>query len=228
MKKIFSKFIGFILSPFVKIIRYGALKLMKKFYRPGDRRPAMAAADHMLDEIILLSVFRTFQEDKFRELANFKKLPISEHDRIFNELEVAGMCMAVFYLETAKNFVRDGEFHFWRDVEEELPRQLQKKLVGFGVSSSDGKLMKQLIDMRYKEYNELAEQILRADTTISSEFKNKPPEIKRLMGMAQAIAVGTADHIRRGKLEEKDSLIKHLVLWLIKLQKRIDRFLKRL
>lgn len=228
MKKMFSKILGYILYPFVKIIRYAALKLMKAKRPPGDRRPAIAAADHLLDEIVLPSVFRTFRQDGFREPANFKKLPVAEHDRIFNELEVSGICVAEFYLGQVKHFVKDGDFHFWRDVEELLSRQLQKKLTSLGVDGGNAKLMRQLINMRYREYGQLAEQIIRGGVLITPEFKNQPPEIKRSFAMMQAIAVGTADHIRRGKLEERDPLIKHLMNWFFDLQSKISKFVKNL
>ena len=89
---IFYKIIGFILSPFVEIIRYGALKLMKRMGHHGDERVVIAVSDHLLNTIILPSVFRFFQDEDFREAANFKEISAVEHDRIFNELEVAGIC----------------------------------------------------------------------------------------------------------------------------------------
>jgi hypothetical protein len=36
MTKFFLRIIGSLLSPFVKVIRYGALKLMKRVRAPGD------------------------------------------------------------------------------------------------------------------------------------------------------------------------------------------------
>lgn len=223
-----SRILVVILQPFVKIIRYAALKLMKRLRAPGDRRPAIAATDHLLDEMILPSVFSTFRESRFRELAYFRKLLVSEHDRIFNELEVAGMCLGIFYLGTAKYFMGPQDFHFWRDVEEYLPKQLQTKLISYGVDGGNAKLMRQLIEMRYKEYEKLAEHVWNASDIRETEFKNLRPELKRIASLVQGIAIGTTDHVRRGKLAEKDPLIQYLISWLLLLQRKIGKFVKRL
>jgi hypothetical protein len=223
-----SKIMVFILRPFIKPIRYGALKIMKRLRPPDDKRPAIATADHILDEIILPSVFYTFQESKFRELARFNKLPTSEHDRIFNELEVAGVSLAIFYLGTIKPFTKPGDFHFWRDVEEFLPKQLQRKLISYGVDSSNAKLLRKLIEMRSKEYDLLAEQVWNASEDKEPEFKNLLPEMKRIASLLQGIAIGTTDHIRRGEIKEKDPLIQYLIKWLLSLQREISKFVKKL
>jgi len=224
----FSRFISIILRPFAGIIRYGALKAMKRFQRPDDRRPIIATSDHLLNEIILPSVFRAFREDKFRELAKFEKLPVVEHDRIFNELEVAGICLAVFYLRSAKYLARPEDYHFWQRTEEHLPKQLQKILTGYGASGSNAKLIRELIDMRREEYEKIAEKVWEASDNLNPEFRDWTPEMKHFAVRIQAIAVGTTDHIRRGKIKEDDLLIKHLAGWLMTLYIKIKKFVERL
>lgn len=226
--RMLPKIIGFVLRPFARPIRYGALKVMKRIRRPDDKRPMIAAANHILEDFILPSAFRIFTESKFRELALFSKLPVSEHDRIFNELEVAGVCLALFYFEVMKPFTKPGDFHFWREVEENLTKQLQRKLMGYGVDSDNVKLMRQLIDMRYSEYKQVARGVWTANDFGGSEFGALPPEKKHIAVDLQAIAVGTADHIRRGKIKEGDPLIKHLVGWLLDLYRTIGKFVRRL
>jgi len=236
MKETFYKILAFVLQPFVKAIRYGALKLMKAMNNSRDRRPAIATAGHILEEIVLPSVFKTFREEEFRDLAHFKKLPVSEHDRIFNELQVAGISVAEYALGEAKQYVKDGDFHFWSAVEEELPRQYQKILIGFGVDGSNAKLMRELVKMRQKEYDNLADQIWDADALLTSEvkkqiekkFNSSAPEIKRLLSAVHAMAFGTVDHIRRGKMAEKDKLVNYLMVWLLQLRNKTAKFVKRL
>lgn len=224
----FTKIIVFFLRPFVGLIRYGALKIMKKFHSPNDKRPVIATSDHILNEIVLPSVFNTFRENKFRELAYFKKLPVSEHDRIFNELEVAGICLTIFYLHAIKPLVKPDNYHFWQDVEEYLPKQLQRALMNYGVDGSNAKLLKQLVEMRREEYEKLAEKICDVSSNKETEFKNLPLEMKRIAAVVQATAVGAADHIRRGKIQEKDPLMQYLVEQLLFLQKKIGKFVKNL
>lgn len=224
----FQTILKFILRPFTRPIRYGALKMMKKFRQPDDKRPAIAAANHLLDEIVLPSVFDFFRENKFRELANFKKLPVSEHDRIFNELEVAGVCLATSYLRATKSVVDVADYHFWQDTETCLPKQIQRILINYGVDGSNAKLMKQLIDMRRAEYEELAAKVLDVTDNEKTDFKILAPEMKNIAAAIQAIAVGATGHIRRGKIKERDQLIKHLIGWLLILQRVIGKFVNRL
>lgn len=223
-----SKVLIFILRPFAGLARYGALKIMKWFRAPDDKRPAIAAAEHVLQEMVLPSVFGVFRETKFRELARFGKLPVSEHDRIFNELEVAGVGSALLCLRAAKSLVKPGDYHFWQETENQLPRQLQKILIGYGVDGSNAKLLKQLIDMRCEEYENLAEKISDANDVSGAEFKTLSPEMKWFAGMMRAFAIGAADHMRRGKMEAKDPLIGYLAEWLLFLQRQIIRFIKNL
>jgi len=226
-EKLKWRIVRFILRPFAGPIRYGALKIMKKLRVPGDRRPMIAASDYVLNMIVLPSVFQTFQEEKFRELARFKKLPVSEHDRIFNELQVAGVCLAIFYLRAVKS-LRLDEYRFWHETEESLPKQLQRMLMDYGVASSNAKLMRQLIDMRRGEYEEIAEKELEVTNFYKPEFRDSPPEIKQLGASIQATAVGATNHIRRGKMEDEDPLIRYLIDWLLLLQRKIAGFVQKL
>ncbi len=236
MKQTFLNILAFILRPFVKVIRYGALKLMKAMGNSRDRRPYIATAGHIIEEYVLPSVFRIFHESEFRRLAHFEKLPVSEHDRIFNELQVAGMSVAEYALGEAKQYVKDGDFHFWSGVEEELPRQYQKILTGFGIDGSNAKLMRQLVKMRQEEYENLADQVWVANALLASEvkreiekrFNSSSPQIKRLLSEVHAVAFGTVDHIRRGKMEEKDKLVNYLMTWLLKLRNKTAKFVKKL
>ena len=223
-----SRILTFILSPFAGPIRYGTLKLMKAMRQPDDRRPIIATSDHILNELVLPSIFQTFKKGEFRNLANFKKLPVVEHDRIFNELEVAGVYLAIFCLRLMKPLVRSEDYHFWQDVEFHLPKQLQKILINYGVDGASAKLLKELTEMRGDEYEELAEKVLEVNDGEKEEFKNLPSELKDMAAFIQATAVVTTDHIRRGKINQGDSLIKYLVKWLVFLQARIAKFVRNL
>lgn len=226
--KIWLKLLAFILRPFVGLIRYGALKMMKRLRQPDDKRPIIAAADHILDTLLLPSVFCIFQDKIFREHAGFSKIPQSEHDRIFNELEISAIYLAIVYLNIVKSAVEPGDYHFWQGVEEYLPRQLQKTLISHGVDSSNAKLMCQLIDIRRAEYEEIETHIRDASNQESEEFKKLSARNKHIAAVVQSIAIGTADHIRRGELREHDPLVSHLIAWFIFLQKQIGKFVKNL
>lgn len=196
MRLMFSRFVRIVLHPFVKPVRYGALKLMKKMRVPDDARPIMSVAEHLLDEFVLPSVSRMFREATFRKLARFKKFPVAEHNCIFNELQVAGVCIATSHLRMAKSFTRPEDYHFWQGVEEYLPKQLQRTLMGYGVEGGNVKLMRQLIDMRRIEYEDLARGMRDASENGEGNPRTSPPELTYLASAVHAVAVGTVDHIR--------------------------------
>lgn len=216
------------MRPFIGPIRYGSLKLMKKMRAPRDRRPIIATSDHVLSEIVLPSAFRVFKDGKFRQLANFAKLPVVEHDRIFNELQTAAVGLAIFYIRTIKPIVRPEDYHFWQDVETHLLKQFQKILMGYGVNSSNAKLVKQLVEIRSVEYEELARGVFNENYRQSPEFKSSSSEVKWIVAAVQATAICTADHIRRGKIQPEDHLIVHLKAWLMILQRKIGKFMIKL
>lgn len=227
-RAVLPKLVVFLLRPFAGILRYGALKLMKKMRKADDKRPVIAASEHLLHQIILPSVFGAFQNQSFRELARFGTIPIAEHDRIFNELEVSGIYMATLYLNTAKSAVRLEDYHFWQDVEEHLPKQFQRILMGYGVDGANAKLVRQLIEARRTEYEELEKHAREINESENKQFKALPPKEKHIAAAIQAIAIGTTGHIRRGKMSQGDPLISHISTWLLYLQKNIGKFVRNL
>lgn len=231
-----KKILALLLRPFARIIRYRMLKAMKSMGNSDDHRPHMAVARHVIEELVLPYVFQTFREAEFEQCAGFGKLPLAEKDRIFNELEVAGIIMGVYGVSVAKEQVKDGEFHFWSGVEEEYHRQLQYVLADFGVDSASAKMLRDLVLLRQKEYDDIAEQVWQAGMLLGSDARVKLQElrgsastdIKRVLSTAHAVAIGTADHIRRGQLQEKDPMVMYLLNFNLTLQKKVARFVQKL
>lgn len=218
----------FLLRPFVKPIRYGALKFMKRFRQPDDGRPIIAASEHLLNEFILPSTFQLFRDAQFRDLAAFKKLTTAEHDRIFNEVVVAGIATLIVCLDGMSSLVRVEDLNFWHQVQEHAPKQFQRELMKLGVLSSNAKLMRELIDMRYAEYQDLARQARAINESENKLFRDLPDELRQVGAMIQAVGIGTADHIKRGQLAAGDPLIRFLVNQLFALYQQLSGFVKRL
>lgn len=217
-----------LLRPFAKPIRYGMLKIMKRFGPPNDGRPIIAVSEHLLNEFILPSVFRLFRGEQFRTLALFKKLPTAEHDRIWNELVVAGILTLTVCLDAMPSLVRPEDFHFWRKVQEHAPKQFQRELMHYGVSSANAKLMRELIDMRGKEYKDLARQTREINEFENKLFRDLTDDMRHVAASIQATAIGTVDHIKRGKLAPGDPLIRFLAHWLFGLYTQLSSFVRRL
>ncbi len=228
MRPLFTKIIGIVVRPFVRPIQYLMLKIMKRVRQPDDNRPIIASSGYLLEEIILPAGFRLFRDEEFRELSDFAKLPRSEHDRIFNELEAAGVCLTLFYLDAISSLVRLSDFHFWNRIAEHLPKQFQKILLSYGADGGNAKLMRELIAVRKEEYQKLAERVREASDERQSDFRTLSSEMQLVAAAVQATALGTADHIRRGKLAPKDPLIGFLITWLMALRRRVDKFVQNL
>lgn len=222
------KLFGFVIRPFVRPIQYLMIKIMKRVRRPDDNRPMIAASDYLINETLLPSIFRVFNDEEFRDKANFAKLPRAEHDRIFNELEVAGVCLALFYLQAVEPLVRLSDYRFWSGVADHLTKQLQRILMGYGVDGGNAKLMRELVAMRKDEYQKLADKMYEVSDEYSAEFKTLPPEMKTVAAAVQATAVGTTDHIRRGRMKRGDPLVQFLIKWLMLLRSRVHTFIRRL
>ena len=221
----FARIIGFL---FIKPVRYFALKAMKRFRQPDDLRPVIAASDHLLEDIVLPSVYMIFQDKRFRERAHFQKLPVTEHDRIFNELHVAGICLSMFCLDVAQTIVEPESFHFWIKTREHLLEQAQKLLMEFGVNGDNAKLFHQLVDERFREYERLAKEAWTIWNEEEEHFRGMPEGLKLVTSRVDAISIGTTDHILRGKEDVGGQIARRLREWLLPLNEKIGKFIKRL
>ncbi len=224
----FSKIMGTVLAPVVRPIQYATLKLMKKLRKQGDERPIIATADHILHHIVLTLGFNTFTDAKFRKLAEFERLSIEEHDRIFNEIQVTWICFVLFYIDAVRSLVPLAAWHFWQDVAKYIPKHFENILIGYGADERNAKLMTGLIDIRHKEYEELTTEVQKVNNEYGTEFKTLSPELKYIAAYMQASAIGTVDHIRRGNMKEGDPLIRFLAGQLLLVEKSISRFVNKL
>lgn len=210
-----------------EIIRYLMLKMMKRGWHPEDNRPIIAVCDHLLDKLIF-SAFHVFNDPQFREKADFENLSQEEQDRIFNELEVSSICSCLFIIERRELIIGNRDFHFWKEVCKYLPESLKKRLLGYGVDEENAGLLKKLIKMRKDEYEKISDNLLEYMDN-DEKFKDVGKRIsKEILSQANSIAIGTIDHIRRGKLKKGDKLIKYFHSWLIPLDIKITKFVKKL
>jgi len=200
---------------------------MKRLRGPKDQRPIRATADYLLHKKLLPLGFKTFRDATFRDLAHFEKLPVSEHDRIFNEIIVSAICAALFSFERIKKEMK-GEYHFWQEVQQVLPERFKDSLVELGVNDDNAKLMRQLIAMRYQEYEEFLPTIAALHSAESQAFKNFSSLLKYFGAATHSMAIGTGQHITRGEIQPGDPLITYLNQWLTKLQSNVAMFMLKL
>src|SRR3989344_2495702 len=185
-----------------KWIRYLMVKLMKRMRMPDDGRPIIAAAGHITEEFLLPSSFDLFNDAQFRQAAKFDQLPRSEHDRIFNELIVSAMIMALFGAALAEALIEPKDYHFWRSVHDQLIKQFEYTLREFHVDSKNARLYRDLIKLRQDEYERLGKNVWEIWGVEEREFQNLPAIGREIASWVNAVAIGTADHIKRGKLKK--------------------------
>jgi hypothetical protein len=215
-----------ILAIFAPAIRHVLLKIMKCFSAPDDPRPAMSAADQMIDKI-LPSVFRFFKDSKFRKVAGFEKLDIKEHDRIFNELEIAAISLCLFCLEQRDIIIGQDYFHFWENVRKKIPQQFEQIFLAIGVDKENAKLMKKLVLMRHEEYVKISSGS-RQYFEEQNSFEEYGEYSKDVMTRVQAVAVGASGHILRGKLEIGHGILRVMRQWLFPLDFEVTKFISKL
>lgn len=205
------------------------IKIMKSLRSENDDRPIIATSSYLLEEILLPSAFRFFKNNGFREITQFHSLEELEQDRIFNELEVSAICLALFCLESAEALIKPEDYHFWRKVHREFPKQFQEQLLYYGISQKNADLFEELIKMRHQEYHDLSREAWDMWDRAEPQFQKLLIDaVKHNLAGLHATAIGAAIHIRRGKLKKKDKL-PHLIRgWLLNLNEEIGRFILKL
>lgn len=212
----------------IPLAQFYLLKLMTRLAPAGDDRPVLAACQQLI-RLTSESGFVLFKTEQFRGLVRFETLPEVEQDRIFNELEVAGILLALFCLEHVDAFIERIDFHFWRKVHEALPGRFERHLCELGVAESNAALTRKLIAMRREEYQELIDETWQFWKEEEPAFRELPHDTARhSAARTHALAIGTADHILRGKLKPGGDLPRLLRSWLLVLNEEVGRFVLKL
>ncbi len=143
-------------------------------------------------------------------------------------LEVAAMSLCLFCLEQRESIIGSDDFHFWKEVHEQIPIQFEQKLLGLGVDKENAKLFRELIKMRHNEYERISDGS-RDYFEEHEDFKNVgSKKAREVLVRVQAVTVGATDHIRRGKLKRGDELLRVLRSWLFPLDMEITKFIRKL
>jgi len=155
--------------------------------------------------------FGVFNDKRFRQLAEFEKLSQTEHDRIFNELIVAGDILVMLVLEAPDLRIDPDVRGYLTDLNKRIPKAHVEYLKELGIEAKYLKEWEQLIAMRYEEYARDRHGVRAAAMDIESAEKeldlDSLSKIQLLVPL-QAVAIGCHDHICRGKTEGRDDLFK--------------------
>ncbi len=155
-----------------------------------------------ITERIANSSFKIFKERRFRMWVDFNNLEQTEQDRIFNELVVTGLSLAVLMFKTAAELTTGEKSNYLNELQIELTSRYGNWLKELGTESKCADMWKELINMRCKEYEKDFQR-----------YKKELPDPQKSNPWIPVVAFGGYHHIRRGKTEERDPLFLFLVQW---------------
>jgi len=157
-----------------------------------------------------------FRDERFRTLSNFKNLDAEEQNRIFNELTVTNVVMAMLLVEQniRETNVSDRK-QFLKAVREALPDYYVNFLRRIGISEEYVALWDKLIAMRYDEYvHDMGE--FRREFWSAEDRELAELALHNNVVMFQALALGLYSHIVRGKIKKGDPLyVRHIQPYLL-------------
>ena len=154
-----------------------------------------------------------WQKD-FQRLARLDSLGQTEQDRIFNELVVGCIVLIMLSLEAPDIESRDEMKAQFREIQDALPDAHVRCLRELGCKSKHLKEWKTLIRMRFDEYARDRHGVRAAAMKLESQDKDLDLKgLSRIQAMVplQAVAIGTHDHICRGKTDGHDELFKFIL-----------------
>jgi hypothetical protein len=184
---------------------------MRKFFGPAN---AEEAARRIVNRI-LRSAFRLFRNPGFKKSAGFDTLSQTEHDRIFNELEVTGLAMCTLMTEMMAQITERRERSaFFGRVKDELPKRFKKFLKEIGIEQKHMEVWGKLIDLRLDEFYEKR-----------IEFRDALPKPEEGNPWVPLCATACLFHIRRGESIPHDPLFPLIFRWAGELSLKAQKIL---
>lgn len=166
-----------------------------------------------ITDLISRDAFKIFRNKKFRHLNNFQNIEQIEQDRIFNELAVTGICLAVLMFETVseikKNNQQNEEAQFFQLLTSEVKFCYGSILKEIGVEEEFVLDWRKLTELRLDEYR----------TDYQENKKHFDPKASN--PWVAICSIGGFQHITRGRGQPNDFLFKIILKWVGHLSMKI-------
>jgi len=165
-----------------------------------------------ITENIAAKSFKLFRDKKFRRLNNFENIDQVEQDRIFNEIVLTGLALAILTFENLEKRTRETPMfeQYFRYLQLEMANYYGNWLNELGSKPSDVELWKKLVKMRCDEYKKDEKRFLRKKNSLKNEW----PHIT---------AIGGFRHITRGKGKPEDELFIIFIRWIAGIYENISK-----
>lgn len=190
------------------------IDLIKSTFNPPKNPEQLARA---ITEKIANSSFVFFKDENIRSLLNFEKISVTEQDRIFNEILVSGITIAILIFATLENKTKNErikQFHI--EMQIELTSSYPNWLKELGAEQNNADLWKELIKMRVNEYEK--------------DYEENEKEIKKQtdakLAFVFVVAIGGNKHICRGKKKDMNLTFKPFLRWNVNLANEILKIIE--
>lgn len=174
------------------------------------KSPEWAAED--VTDLIAKASFFLFRDKKFRlSFDNFDQMDQIEQDRIFNEIVVSGLVLAILMYETIGELAQNDEKrNYFVELKTEMESRYGNNLRELGVEEEFAGLWKGLIQMRADVYRK---DYKKYKIDIGDRLSVNPWTI--------VVSIGGTDHVSRGKAKPESELFKIFRGWIFNLSEKI-------
>ena len=167
-----------------------------------------------ITEIIAQESFKLFQDKKLRKLTNFEEIDQTEQDRIFNEIVVTGISLAILMFETLAKMASGSVKQHYLELQIETASRYSNWLKEMGTPQDLADIWKELIKLRTDEYRKDYEEY---KDQIGSPWQTNP--------WLFVVAIGGFHHITRGKGKPSDELFKIVIQWMNEIGERVGKII---
>ena len=160
-----------------------------------------------------------YWDKEFQKLAKLSSLSQADQDFVFNELIAGCIALVMLSCEAPDLNVDDEMKVYFKTLRDMMPEAHVKYLQNMGLKSKHLKDWKKLINMRFEEYARDRHDVRSAAMKLQSDDSDLDLDglaSIQLMVPLQAVAIGTHDHICRGKTKGRDELLKCMLNMLAK------------
>jgi len=145
-------------------------------------------SESITEKIAKISL-KFYRSRKFRLLSGIDKMDQVEKDRIFNEIVISGVALAVLMFDTvAEQADFQNRQQYFRQLSLELNNRYGNWLMEIGADKENAELFKKVIRMRTDEYR-----------TYYNKYKKKVGKKKKVNVWIPIVTTGGFFHITRGK-----------------------------
>ncbi len=172
-----------------------------------------------MTEKIAKQAFNLFNNKDFRQLNNFERIDQVEQDRVFNEIVVSGIVLAILIFEKLNDKSQNKKYNqFYLEMQMELESSYGNWLRDLGSQEEHASLFKDLIKMRLKEYQKNYHKFQKE---VLKHVNTKFPYLF-------IVAIGGSTHIARSNSKLAEDILKPFTKWCTLLTDELLQVLQKL